>query len=456
MTGATWGEDDMITFGTQSKGGLRQIPAGGGASKSLTTLDEARKESNHEQPELLPGGKAVLFTIRHLGGALDKAQIAVRHLGTGEQRVLVSGGSYPKYVPSGHIVYAFAGTLRAVPFDLDTLTVTGNPVGVLERVSILASGAADVAVARDGSLVYATGNQAGAPPRTLVWVDRQGREEAIPAPVRTYQHPRLSPDGTKVALDIRDQELDIWVWDFTRTTFTRLTFDPRLDGVPVWTPDGKRIAFASDQSGTRNLFWRAADGTGPVERLSEGENQSPLSFSPDGTRLVLFNNGDLAVLNLSGDRQTTPLFKTASWEPNAEVSPDGRWLAYQSNESGEMAIYVRPFPEVEAGRWQVSTGGGSGPRWARSGKELFYLGNEGAVMRVGVAGETTFRADTPTQLFRGPYFRRAEFRTYDVSPDGKRFLMIKEGNPDEVAAPPSLILVQNWFEELKRLVPTKR
>jgi serine/threonine-protein kinase len=399
----------------------------------------------------------VLFTIRHAGDDADGAQIVVRHLGTGEQRVLVSGGSYPKYVSTGHLIYTFSGTLRAVPFDLERLTVTGNPVEVLEGLSTKASGSADVAVAQNGSLVYVAGVKGGTP-RTLVWVDRQGREEVTPAPARRYLLPRVSPDGTKVGLAIVDQENDIWVWDLIRTTLTRLTFDPGFDGDPVWTPDGLRIAFSSEQGGALNMFRRAADGTGSVERLSESANpQSPTSFSPDGTRLVFteaFN--DLAVLTMAGDRQVTPLVKTKFPERNGEISPDGKWLAYQSNESGLSEIYVRPFPNVDAGRWQVSTGGGTQPLWARDGKELFYRAVDGAVMRAAVDGGTTFKSDTPMRLFPGPYLAGGGNggRTYDMSPDGKRFLMVKEGAPDERAAPHSLILVQNWFEELKRLVPT--
>ncbi len=377
----------------------------------------------------------------------------VRDLETGEQRLLVSGGSYPKYVPTGHLVYGFAGTLWAVPFDLDTLMVTGNPVAVVEGVSTrVGSGAAYVAVAQDGSLVYVAGAEGAADSRTLVWVDRQGREEAIPAPVRSYAYPRLSPDGTKIALDI-------WVWDLTRTTLTRLTFDPRLDAAPAWTPDGQRIAFLSEREGPRKLFWWAADGTGSVERLSESANdQYPSSFSPDGAQLAFMDTlDDLAVLTLTGDRQTTPLVKTTFAERNGEIAPDGRWLAYQSNESGQEEIYVRPFPNVDAGRWPVSTGGGTRPLWARSGEELFYLAPDGAVMRVAVEGGTTFTADTSTRLFHGPYFwgsSTGNFRTYDVSPDGQRFLMIKEAAAtDDESSAPQLILVQNWFEELKRLVP---
>lgn len=225
-----------------------QVPAGGGTPEPMTTLDESQGESNHEWPELLPGGEAVLFTIRRAGEAAEAAQIAVRHLGTGEQRVLVSGGSYPMYVPTGHLVYAVAGTLRAVPFDLDRLAVTGIPVGVLEGVLTKAgSGAADVAVARDGSLVYVAGEASDAL-HTLVWVDREGREEPVAAEPRRYRNPAVSPDGTRVAVTVLDPEdIDLWIWNLGRETLQRLTFDEGADRHPVWTPDGSRVVCSSSR-----------------------------------------------------------------------------------------------------------------------------------------------------------------------------------------------------------------
>ena len=456
--GASWGPDDTIIF-AHVGAGLFRGPAAGGDPETLTTLDAERGETGHAWPEVLPGGTAVLFTIDHGGAGIEGMELAVLDLGTMEQKVLLSGGSHARYAATGHLVYGANGTLRAVPFDLARLAVTGDPVPLLEGVMTAPNGAVQFSLSADGSLVYVAGDAGSqSPPRTLVWVDRQGREEPLPAPPRTYRYPRLSPDGTKVALDIQDQENDIWVWDVPRVTLTRLTFDPGLDRTPVWTPDGQRIAFSSQQDGPPNLFWQAADGTGSVERLLESTNsQFPTSFSPDGARLVFGDTpNDIAVLALEDERQMTSLVQTTFSERSGEISPDGRWLAYESNESGQREIYVRPFPDIDTGRWQVSTGGGNHPVWARSGEELFYLAPDVAVMRVAVEGAATFRAGTPTRLFQGPYLGPGAgrgFRTYDVSPDGQRFLMIKEGTPEESGAPPSLILVQNWTEELKRLVP---
>jgi serine/threonine-protein kinase len=459
--GASWGPDDTIVFATSDPAkGLLRVSAGGGEAEVLTTPDAKKGELDHYWPEVLPGGRAVLFTIVPTTGGIANARIAVLNLRTGEQKVLVPGGSYPRYVPTGHIVYGVAGTLRALAFDLDRLEVRSDPVPVLQRVVTNATGAASYSVAQDGSLVYFAGEVQDVA-NTLVWVNRQGREEPIDAPPRTYNYPRISPDGTKVALDIRDQDNDIWIWDVTRETLTRLTFDLGSDRFPVWTPDGRRIAFTSMRAGASNLFWQAADGTGPVERLTESANeQNPTSFSPAGTRLVFYevtssSARDIVVLPLEGERRASPLVQTTFNERDAEVSPDGRWVAYGSNESGQSEVYVRPFPDVDGGHWQVSTGGGTRPLWARSGRELFYLVEPGRMMSVSIPPGPTFAAGKPQVMFEGRYYTGGG-RSYDVSPDGRRFLMIKEARPTgEVPPPAQLIVVQNWTEELKRLVPTK-
>jgi serine/threonine-protein kinase len=409
-------------------------------------------------PELLPGGEAVLFTITMRGG-IEQAQVAVLDLRTGERRTVLRGGSHAQYVAPGYLVYGVAGTLRAVAFNVRRLETVGAPVPVVEGVAMTPQGGIDASVADDGTLVYVRGQ--GEVQRTLVWVDRQGQEELLPAPPGLYSVPRLSPDGTKLAVVVNaGQEADISIWDLVRQTLTRFTFGGGLNN-PVWTPDGRRIVWGSGA-----LFWQAADGTGTVERLAETNTSGliPYSVSPDGTRLVLRADGpgtgaDLMVLTLDGKRAVTPLIQTTFNERNADISPDGRWLAYESDESGQSDVYVRPFPAVDAGRWQVSTAGGRQPSWARSGREIFYRALDGALLGVSVevVGAGSFRVGTPARVLEGRYYTGGPFsgRMYAASSDGRRFLMIKESSGvEEAALSPAIVVVQNWVEELKRLMPT--
>ena len=331
---------------------------------------------------------------------------------------------------------------------------------VLEGVMFGDSGLTEFSLSANGSLLYTAGNAAGATSRTLVWMDREGQEERLAAPPRNYVYPRLSPDGTRVALDVRDQEQDIWIWDFAREALTRLTFDPGQDTSPVWTPDSTRVVFSSTANGQPNLYWKAADGTGEAERLTENTDaELGYAFSPDGESLVFRetqpDGGDeLRVLSPTGDRGAETLLATEFVERNAELSPDGRWLAYQSNQSGQNEVYVRPFPTVDDGQWQISTSGGTQPLWASNGRELFY--RRGAeLMTVAVQTEPSFTPATPEVVFEGNYHMGVG-RGYDVTSDGQRFLMIaQDGGAEDPTAPPSLIVVQNWFEELRRLVPTE-
>jgi Tol biopolymer transport system component len=464
--GATWGDDGTIIFATAAPAtGLQRVSAGGGDPTVLTKPNRERGEGDHLYPQFLPGGQVVLFTITAASGGIDASQLAVLDLRTGTQKILMRGGSQAHYLPTGHLVYVAGGALRAVGFDLERLQTVGTAIPVVPQLVILQTGTAEFDVADDGTLVYLAGGAALAQMRTLVWVDRQGREEAIKgAARRAYASPRLSPDGTRVALEIRELENDIWVWDFARETLTRITSDPGIDQSPAWMPDGRRLVFSSQAGGAgSSLFWQSADGTGTAERLTQNQNvPRPSAVAPDGSRL-LFSEGmaatsaDVMMLTLDKDRRVEPLVQTPSAEANAVLSADGRWLAYESNDSGQFQIYVRPFPEVNTGRWQVSTGGGTQPLWVRNGQELVYLASTGALMSVPVVRGTAWTAGAPSRLLDLNPYRGAEFgvsRSYDASADGKRFLMVKQGS-DQSEVPTSIIVVQNWFEELKRMVPKK-
>ena len=422
-----------------------------------------------DSPQWLPDGESVLFSVTTATGAerWDEARVVVQSLATGERTVVLQGGSDARYVSTGHLVYALEDGLFAVAFDADRLTVQGGVVSVVQRVMragnpILQTAAAHYGISEQGTLVYLSAGAAAAPQHTLVWVDREGREEPLAAPARAYYSLNISPDGTRVALGVSDQDHDIWIWDLAREVLTRLTFDPGNDRWPVWTLDGRRVVFESRrESGEANLFWTAADGTGEVERLGESTNsQTPLSFSPDG-RLLLFRENfpetdrDLLMLSMEDERATEVLLRTEFQEQNAELSPDGRWLAYQSNVSGQHEVEVRPFPDVDSGRWQVSTAGGRYPLWTPDGRELFYVDPDGRVMAVTVQADATFTPGIPQVLFEGNYYFEILPRNHDIAPDGQRFLMIKEveSESDQETSQASVIVVQNWFEELRRLVP---
>jgi serine/threonine-protein kinase len=457
IRGASWGSDDTIVFATEvGSSGLLRIPAAGGNVEVLTTPDLAKGEVDHLYPDVLPGARSVLFTIQNNQGA-DHSRIAVLDLETRTWRVLIEGGSHPRYIASGHIVYGAAGTLRAVAFDLSRQEVRGTPVPVLEGVVTQTSGAASFSVSPDGTLVYVRG-RARVPQQTLVWVDRMGREEPLGMEPRLYSAQAVSPDGTRVAVTIEPGdgiEADVWVWSLLRRTMTRLTSEPGEQRFPVWTPDGTRIAYASTREG---LFWRPADGTGVAERLLEQHEDTervmvPVSWSADGRLLFAkqdraTGSWDLGVLQVAGDRTATPLLANPAFDEQwASVSPDGRWMAYESFESARFEIYVRPFPNVDAGKWQVSSDGGFQPTWSADGRTLFFRGTDG-LMATTIQVVPTFTSAAPQRVLT-----REDQGWYSVSRDGTRFLMLKDAGTTGDEARPELNVILNWHEELKRLAP---
>jgi Tol biopolymer transport system component len=291
----------------------------------------------------------------------------------------------------------------------------------------------------------------------MVWVDRKGVEQALPAPARTYRFPRVSPDGQRVAATIDESESHIWLYDLRRETLTRWTFGEGINLLGAWSPDGKRIAFQSNRDGPTNVYSQLADGGGGLERLTTSEYiNAPNSWSPDGQALAFIEihpdtGYDIWVLRMN-DRKAQPFLSTRFNESAPQFSPDGHWLAYISDEFGRFEIYVQPYPGP-GGKWQVSTEGGTEPVWNRNGRELFYRqGNK--MMAVELTTQPSFSPGKPKMLFEAPYVPTpATFPNYDVSPDGQRFLMLKPSESAE-AAPTQINVVLNWFEELKQKVPT--
>ena len=455
--GASWAPDDTIIFTPNPGAGLFRVAAAGGEPKPLTELREG--EASHRWPQVLPGGKAAIFSSSTSTSNFDDANIELVMLETGERKVLHRGGSSARYVASGHLVYAREATLFAAPFDLRRLELTGSPAPVLEGIaSNPFHGSAQFDVSANGLLVYLGGGQQLYRYK-MVWVDRDGNPTPLTEEEKTYGEPHFSPDGSKLAVQVYESgrtNADVWVYDLKRGVPTRLTFDESDEAAPFFSPDGERVVFSADSSGATNIYWKRADGSGETERLTESQlTQWASSFSPDGKHIVFHQSNagtasDIYVLPLAGERKPEVFLQTPFTEAEAAFSRDGRWLAYQSNESGTVEIYVRPFPSG-SGKWQISTNGGRYARWSPDGRELYYRNDDGlAVVSVDPSGGS-FVADKPRQLFKGPYLSLSIYGStladYDVSPDGRRFVMM-EG--EQQLRNTKVTVVFNWFEVLKR------
>ena len=457
----SWGSDDTIVLSSASDVGstLYRVSASGGEREILATPDLDKGEIGYHAPQILPGGKAVLFTITR--GALSSPQIAVLLLETGEQKILIEDGRQTKYINTGHLIYeqGRTGNLIAVLFDIATLEVMSDRVPVLQGTSQRTPGAVDYALSDEGTLVYVSGGERQKD--NLVWVDRTGMERIITQEARGYTMPRISPNETRVSVAIveDDGSRNVWIYDLEHDLLSRLTFEGERNSVPIWTPDGKWITFDSDRDGPRHLFRRLADGSGPAEPLitTTPNVAIPSSWSPDGSELAFSvsaaGNRNIWILPMEGDQEPRILITSLNNDCCAVFSPDGKWLAYVSTERGQLQVYVSPYPDPDV-KWLVSGAEGGGePVWSPDGSELFYRsGNK--MMVVTVDTEPTFRVGKPEELFEGSYTVSAInpglLQYYDISPDGQRFLMIKE----EQTAAAQINVVLNWFEELKRLVPT--
>ena len=463
-TGLSWGADGFL-YG-MSQGQVTRVALTGGVSEPVTTVDTAQGETSHRWPEALPGGKGVLFTVR-AGTGMDDWNVAVVDLATGTHRVLVRGVA-AKYAASGHLVYVSAqGTLLAAPFDQERLELTGEATALVEGVGVRVAGSLDLALSATGTLVYVTGSSSGGLARA-VWVSRDGAVTPVDPdwlfdPGLPEVGVELSPDGTELAVKINTEAgEDIWVKQLDRGPLSRLTFHEAVDRRPRWTADGRRIMFTSRRAGQYDLHVRRADGTGPTELLLDLEQPIlEVQRAPDGEWFVLRLGGVSGVTGIrdlvglrQGDSVTVPLAVEPYDEKGAALSPDGRWLAYESNETGRNEIYVRPFPNAADGKWQVSADGGINPRWAHSGRELFYVNGAQRMVAAAVQTSAGFRVGERQVLFSiadRNIFAGANYAGWDVGSDDQRFLMVQIGG-ETAGVRNELIVVENFFEELKAKV----
>jgi serine/threonine protein kinase len=453
--GGAWGADGTIVFSTDHFG-LMRVPASGGEAEQLTAPQFAAGELGHAWPGFLPDGQHLVFTV----GSTRGPHIALLGLETREWREVVAGGGAARYLPTGHLLYARTGGLMAVDFDPDRPELSGEPFPILEEIysgpGQKGFGLSAFTVSETGVLVFIPGGAAAAETR-LVWVDRQGRSTPLAADPGSYEWPRLSPDGGRVAVTERTANgaIDIWVLGIERGTRSRLTSDG-IGILPTWAPSGNTLFFGSTAGGPGavNIYRMPTNGVGEPEHLLASEySRFPMVVTADGRSLLFVEwhpetARDIWMMTLGGDRSAEPILATRFDEYRPMLSPNERWLAYVSDESGRYEVYVRSWPEGTS-RMLISARGGTDPVWSSNGRELFYRNGE-AMMAVPVETGVSFTAGTPELLFEGRFKLGVHGSlSYDVSADG-RFLMIERSREETTDR---LHLVLNWFEELKRLAP---
>jgi serine/threonine-protein kinase len=476
--GGSWGEDGNIVFHPNPQGGLLRVSSAGGKAEPLTKLGQG--EVTHRWPQVLPGAKAVLYMSSGGAGTAENSDIAVQPLPAGTPKVLVRGGYHPQYAASGHLLYINEGTLFAAPFDLNRLEVTGQSVPTVEHVSAqIANGAAQFAVSQTGAFSYLPG-QTTRNEGPVLWMTHDGKALPLRSMPSGWSNPRFSPDGQKLAMDIfLSGNFGVWIYEWMRDTLTRFTLDPGDGRKSVWAPDGKRIVFTSNRAkGQFNLYWQRADGTGEVQRLTESSNpQMPSSFHPSGKYLAFFEasakvSNDLMILPIEGDETSgwkpgkpSVFLSTPANEQEPMFSPDGRWIAYVSDESGRNEVFVRPFPGP-GGKWQISTIGGFEAAWSRTRPELLYRAPDNRIMVASYTADgDSFKADKPRLwselaiLAPGqtavPTIAPIAIRSFDLHPDGERLAVglptgQAEGKLDKIT------FIFNFFDELRRIAPAKK
>jgi serine/threonine-protein kinase len=446
--GGSWGDDDTIVYTPDYTDGLWSIPAAGGEPVRLTSPDPAVGELNHSWPDHLPGTDALVFTSFRL--PLVESRIELLQTGTGERRVLIENAVYARYVSAGYLVFVREGVMLAAPFDRTTLEVTGAPVPLFEDAFVAPfEGNSQFAVSEDGTLVWVPASVMQ-PPREVLRIDRSGRESVVLDAERRYSTPALSPDGRTLALTVDDGNPDIWLYELDRRVLNRLTFSPRSEFGGVWHPDGRSLIFIVDDP-PFNIYQAPVDGSAPpAARVVSPVDSYAGGLSADGRWLAMHQNrpdsaGNIELLELVDGAEPTTVRGTPFNEIFATVSPDGRYVAYQSNETGRMEIYVQGVAGV-GGRLQLSRAGGERPLWNRNGELYFWQGNSLTVVTVRSAPK--LEASDPRVLFSVDHHVSSVHREFDVTADGREFFVTRT---PEVAKPREIRVVLDWFTELERL-----
>ena len=455
--GASWGSNDIVIFSREYGSGLSSISASGGEIRTVSELDSTRNERTHRWPQVLPGGKWVLYTIgdQNNPNSYTNAQLALQSLETGKRHILNIRGEMARYVEPGYLIIARNGSLLAAPFSLNQLKLTGSPITVVSNVDgDLGSGISYFSVSQNGNLLYIPG--ARNRDLELVLVDMSGKVKPLPLSVRPYKYPRFSPDGKKLSVTVglvNGNNNDIWIYDFQSAVFNRFTFGKAMFDA-VWSRNSQKLYFVSGAGGEEGIWEKPADGS--VEKkqiLASRIPLYPISVTPDGSRLILNRTGgptqgEISTLDLKKRQQNKPLFSAKAYHYNGNISPDGKYIAYGSNETGRLEIMVRSYPDLK-GKWQVSTEGGSSPLWAPDGRKIYYVRPSGELIAVPINRSGRLTVGKPAVVFdiSRMFFPNDPVPNYDLSPDGKQFVMIRNVNYN--ANTTSFNIVLNWLDQLK-------
>ena len=449
--GGSWNRDDVIVFAPDSRSPLRRLSAAGGASTPITELDGVRGDNAHRHPRFLPDGRRFLYLARNGAGA-ESNVVLVGSLDGGQSTELLRSPVAATYA-SGHLLFLREQALMAQSFDAKRLSLVGESTSIADEVRAISSSALGFfSASQNGELIYLKGKRSMGSAARLEWADRTGKSQGILGDIAEPEELFPSPDGRHVAVPIFGSAgtYDLWIYDIARQNRTRFTFDPGTEQNPVWSPDGGAVIFRSVQSGGRfDLYRKTVGGSDEQELLLESDvAKIPTSWSPDGKLLAFHTDGDIWVLPLEGEKEPYAFTQTDARELRGVFSPDGRWMAYQSNESGQAEVYVTPFPGPGR-KWQVSTDGGQHPWWRRDGREIVYQEPGGLIVAVAVeAREDTFLvgADTPLVEATPPNVNIGAF-FYAPMPDAQRFLLVQLAVEEDSG---SLTLVVNWTAELER------